>query len=434
MKVTLIGGGSYTWGPKLINDFCLTEEINSMTLCLHDSSHESAELIRKVGIKLTQLYGRPFEIEVVDDLVDAVRDAFVVAITISTGGLKAMSYDLSIPEKYGIFHTVGDTVGPGGWARSLRNIPVFERIGATLAEHAPNAWVLNYSNPMATLSATLSRHMPGRVTGCCHSPYEPRPALKEYLGLDDESRIFSETSGVNHFFWMTKVAVDGRDVIPLLIERRDDPASPTFLAEKSPLFLELWKIYNCMPYLGDRHTCEFLSWAIAPSLDRLARWSLKRTSIEERYEWAREARAWIERFLAGEESPSPHKSGEVLAEAVPALAGKREIVDVLNVINRGQCPQLPMGALVETAGVINGAGLTPLTASPLPGPVATLVRTHAQNQIDLLEAVQSRDWDACVRVLRNDPVCSHLSPDQVRSMADEFRAVHRHFIDTWFAA
>ena len=429
MKITLIGGGSHAWGPKLINDFCLTEEIDSLTICLHDVNHESAELIRRVGVRMAELFDRRFDFEVVDDLAEAVRDAFVVAITISTGGLKAMAHDLSIPEKYSVFHTVGDTVGPGGWARSLRNIPVFERIGAVLREHAPTAWVFNYSNPMATLSATLSHYMPGRVTGCCHSPYEPRPALKEYLGLEDDRRIFCETSGVNHFFWMTKVTVDGRDTIPLLVERRDDPNQPTFMADKSPLFVELWKLYDCMPYIGDRHTCEFLSWAIAPTEDRLATWSLIRTSIKERCEWAKEAREWIDRFLCGEESPKQEKSGEVLSDAVPALAGKTELVDVLNVINQGQCPQLPMGALVETAGVINGSGLTPLTASQLPGPVATLVRTHAQNQMDILEAVQARDWQACVRVLRNDPVCSHLSPDQVRSLADEFRSAHREFLE-----
>jgi alpha-galactosidase len=187
-----------------------------------------------------------------------------------------------------------------------------------------------------------------------------------------------------------------------------------------------------MPYIGDRHTCEFLSWAIAPTEDRLATWSLKRTHIAERYEWAREAHEWIHRFLSGEESPKEQKSGEVLSDAIPALTGKTELVDVLNVINRGQCPQLPMGALVETAGAINGCGLTPLTASQLPGPVATLVRTHAQNQMDLVEAVQARDWEGCVRVLRNDPVCAHLPPGRVRAMADEFRAAHRAFLEPLF--
>jgi alpha-galactosidase len=434
MKITLIGGGSYAWGPKLINDLCLTEEIDSLTLCLHDVNHDSAELIRRVGVKMAEVLDRRFDFEVVDDLAEAVRDAFVVAVTISTGGLKAMAHDLSIPERYGIFHTVGDTVGPGGWARSLRNIPVFENIGAVIREHAPHAWVFNYSNPMAPLSATLSYYMPGRVTGCCHSPYEPRPALKEYLGLENDQGIVCETSGVNHFFWMTKVTVDGQDVIPLLVDRRDDPNQPTFMADKSPLFVELWRIYECMPYIGDRHTCEFLSWAVAPTEDRLRAWSLKRTPIQERYEWARQASEWIDRFLSGQESPKPQKSGEVLSDAVPALAGKTQLVDVLNVINRGQCPQLPMGALVETAGVINGSGLTPLTASPLPGPVAALVRTHAQNQMDLLEAVRARNWEACVRVLRNDPVCSHLSPDQVRSLADEFRSAHREFLEPLFEA
>mgnify|MGYP006295720631 CR=1 FL=1 len=429
MKITLIGGGSWAWGPKLINDFCLTEELDSITICLHDVVRENAELVRRVGLRMAEIFGKKFDFEVVDDLADAVRDAFVVSITITTGGLSAMEHDLKISEKYGVFHTVGDTVGPGGWARALRNIPVFQKIGAALRDHAPNAWVFNFSNPMAVLTGILSRYVPGRVTGCCHGPWESRQDMKAYLGLSEDSQILCETSGVNHFFWVTKLRVDGCDILAELSQRRDDPDQPTFMEDKSKLFVELWKMYDRMPYNADRHTCEFLPWAIAPSEDRLKLWDLKRTFIEERHEWARQSREWIDKFLAGEETAKEQKSGEAISNAIPALAGNCELVDVLNVTNQGQCPQLPAGALVETSGVINSIGFTPLNVSPLPGPVATLVRVHAQNQLDLLDAVEEWDWSGCVRVLRNDPLCSHLAPDKVRELADEFRAVNREWLE-----
>ncbi|NLB45884.1 MAG: hypothetical protein GX821_12090, partial [Clostridiaceae bacterium] len=121
-----------------------------------------------------------------------------VLITISTGGLKAMAHDLDIPERYGIYATVGDTAGPGGWSRSIRNIPVFAGFAEDIRKLCPQAFIANYTNPMSTLTATLAHLTDNPVSGFCHAYFEIKDVIQKLFGLDDWSRIAVEIAGMNH--------------------------------------------------------------------------------------------------------------------------------------------------------------------------------------------------------------------------------------------
>ena len=156
-KVVLVGGGSYGWSPTLIKDLLLKAGLEQVDYCLLDINLEAAEMLRAYGEKANGKFGTDcrFTATTVED--EAFDGAGYVVITISTGGLEAMRHDLQIPESYRIYHTVGDTCGPGGWARAVRNIPVFVEMARKIERLSPEAVVLNYTNPLAVLTGAVCR-------------------------------------------------------------------------------------------------------------------------------------------------------------------------------------------------------------------------------------------------------------------------------------
>lgn len=196
----MVGGGSVNWSPKLINDLMLKKGLEKAEFSLLDIDLESAEKIAKLGRKLSEKRELSCSFEATSDEEVAFTDANYVIITITTGGLDAMGYDLKIPEEYGIYQTVGDTVGPGGWARGLRNVPVFANMAKKTEKLSPHALVLNYTNPMATLTNVFYKVSKLPTVGLCHGVFEIYRILMEIFDLKKEDEIKVNFGGTNHFF------------------------------------------------------------------------------------------------------------------------------------------------------------------------------------------------------------------------------------------
>src|SRR6266581_1320038 len=145
-RICFIGGGSYNWMPKLLGDLALTPDLEG-TIVLHDINPAALADIEQYGRKAMASANANFAIETTTSLPQALDGAEFVVVTITTGGLETMRLDLDIPEKYGIYQSVGDTVGPGGLSRALRNVPVMVGIAQTMERRCPNAWMLNLTNP-----------------------------------------------------------------------------------------------------------------------------------------------------------------------------------------------------------------------------------------------------------------------------------------------
>ena len=150
IKIAYIGGGSQTWAPRIIRDIVCKPELQNVEMEIalieiHMGRAKAIHELFKVKFKEWSMEDRVSTYPTLDP-VEGLTNADFVIITISTGRLPAMSYDLAIPDKYSIYQTVGDTCGPGGWARNLRNFPVFEAYAKQIKQLAPNAFVLNYTN------------------------------------------------------------------------------------------------------------------------------------------------------------------------------------------------------------------------------------------------------------------------------------------------
>ncbi len=423
----MVGGGSYTWMPRLLSDLMQTATLAGSRIVLLDINPEAAEEVAAAGRTMARTLNREFKITVTTDEAAAFRDADFVIITISTGGFEAMAHDLSIPEKYGIFQTVGDTVGPGGWSRSLRNIPVFAHLGEQLGKYAPSAMILNYTNPMATLTATLARTCPQPVVGLCHGVFENYHVLQKLFGVEEKD-LAVNFGGLNHFFWFIDFTVNGQPGYPLLREKLGNKALDQLLGSGTKdaigyhsyhaLAGELFARYGYLPYLADRHTAEFLPEIISPRESDLKRFNLVRTSIEDRQNNLAQARQTTRELAEGKRQPYP-RSRETVVDIITARLENRPFIDVVNLPNTGQIDNLPRGLVVETLGLIDSLGFRPVAAGPLPPAIVELLTPHCLCLEQTLEAALEGKRKLALEALALDPACAFLPPAKIEAMGTE---------------
>jgi alpha-galactosidase/6-phospho-beta-glucosidase family protein len=444
-RIVFVGGGSVAWTPNIVKDMLLTPALAGSEFVLYDTDLPAA---RRVAAFLKKLDGRLKTGSSFTPTADRARafdgaDCFV--ITISTGGLDAMGLDLSIPEGYGIYHTVGDTVGPGGWARALRNFPVFEDLAREINLRAPGAAVLNYTNPMTVLTAALARLCTGPVVGLCHGLFENLEFLTARYGLKDESELSVSYAGVNHFFWTTRVRARGRDVMPDLLsatrrrgltqlreEAQPDPMG--FTSSRRDVANALFLETGVLPYLGDRHTCEFFP-AYITDRDLMRSAGLVRTTIAERRKIFRKRVARLAAMTAGEIPPEFFtRSRETAADILAALVTGTPFIDVGNVPNAGQVANLPRGAVVETAVRVDSNGFSPICFGDLPPAVLGYVEPVVLSQEATIRACLERDRELALQALRMDPVCARLTSGQARELGERLLAAHREFVGGMFGA
>ncbi|MHB8963421.1 MAG: family 4 glycosyl hydrolase [Saccharofermentanales bacterium] len=440
MAVIVFIGASFNWVPTLMRDL-ISVFTESIEIRFVDIDPSAAEKCRLWGEAANRVYGRQDKYAGTTDRKKALAGADAVLITISTGGFDAMSSDLLIPEKYGILSTVGDTCGPAGWSRAIRNIPVFREFAEDFEKIAPHAFIVNYSNPMAALTSVLQQSCTNPVIGLCHAYFETKDIIQGIFGLPDWSSIHLEIAGVNHFTWVSDFTVGQQDGYPLLRElvgeRSLQDVLPDVTADElgfisgHRLCAALYDHYGCMPYPADRHTCEFLSFVVpgnpettasagaGMSVETITSYGIKRTAIGHRIEYRRKSIDKFDSIFAMEKQESIQRSRETGADMIRAYLGGSEVTDAVNAINRGQIPQLPAGACVETLGTVGRSGVHPLPAKALPGPVAELIRPAALSQLWLVEGMMGNDRRQVFDALRNDPQCRGLRPDVVDAMGNE---------------
>jgi galacturan 1,4-alpha-galacturonidase len=437
LKIVLVGGGSAKWTPVIARDLLMTESLSDAEFVLYDINKQASDRAAAFCTKLAARLGVQARFISTDQREQAFAGAQYIIITITTGGLAAMAHDLAIPEEYGIYHTVGDTSGPGGWARVIRNFDVFVSLARDINRYARGAVVLNYTNPMSMLTDVLARLLEGPVIGLCHGLFENLEFIKNLYGLEREDDIAVQYGGLNHFFWMTQAHAHGTNIIDDLATRLK---TQSFSDLKRPfneegeigpdreVATELFHLTGVLPYLGDRHTCEFFSWYIT-SPDNMRNYRLVRTAISERYADAAQQVKELEGMLEGE-IPGDFlmRSRETAADIIDAHSQGRVFIDVGNLPNVGQIGNLAHGVVVETAVRVDGNGFTPLTFGPLPRIVQGFIEPWARVYTMTVDACFARDKALALQALRLDPVCAPLNSGQVIEMGERLLAAHQAYI------
>lgn len=453
MTIICVLGSSFLWTRTLVNDL-LSVFDEPLEIRFIDLNHEATEICKEWGESASCSYGRKDRYFSFTDRRKALEGADAVLITLSTGGLDAMEQDILIPEKYGIYATVGDTAGAGGWSRSIRNIPVFMEFARDFDSICPEAFIANYTNPMSSLTATLIMGCRNPVSGFCHAYFEIKDVIQKIFGLSDWSSISIEIAGMNHFTWVTDFKIGNKNGYELLGKKVGNGSLRSVIPSESSdeigyysahnFCVELFDAFGYLPYPADRHTSEFVPYVLAnnpETIDKIdnngAKYdivkycNIPRTTIYQRRATAKEARKnMIEdiKRLREAKDQTPPKSRETGAEMIHAYLNNHTIMDAVNTINIGQIQGLPEGACVETMGVTDGFGVRPVMVNKVPEYLLEIMRPQAICQKWITEGVIKKDKHLLLQALLRDPQCAHLKPKEVKAMAEELFDANRKFV------
>ena len=436
MKIAFVGGGSVLWTPTLTVDIALTDRLADANLVLHDIDADALELLTQTSKRIVAQVGGSLQITATLDRSEALRDADFVILCVGIGGLAAMRYDLQIPERYGVYQSVGDTVGPGGLARGLRHIPFAVRVAREMETLCPTAWLLNLTNPMTTICRAVTRTTTIRTLGLCHEATGMRRHLASMFDTAVET-VALDVTGINHLPVIPSFRVGGHDGTAMLrdwlaengpfafMDQHDpDPHRDVFrdrLAVKLALFKQLGVLFGA----GDRHVAEFFPGFLSEASERGRRYGVGLTTIEQREELARQRRARVERFVGGEPREL-RQSEEQLAPVIVALTVGPTGQFIVNVPNRGQIDNLPRGAVVECVADVDALGVRPLAAGALPHAAYAVIAPHVARQELIVEAALTGCRGPALTALATDPLVP--DPATAEPMLDELLAANAAFI------
>jgi alpha-galactosidase len=410
-RICFVGGGSYNWMPKLLGDLALTPELSG-TIVLHDINPGALVDIQQYAQMLMAQTGSDFAIEVSPQLEPALEGADFVVVTITTGGLEAMRLDLAIPENYGIYQSVGDTVGPGGLSRALRNVPVLVNIAEAMERVCPDAWMLNLTNPLTVLTRAVGMTTRVKVMGLCHELMGVRGGLiRMFGGTPDDFQW--RVAGINHLIWLLDMTIRGEDgflkVREFVESGQAFPLPPGRGAWHEPfvdrwqLKVKLFELFDALPAAGDRHLAEFFSWCLTEETGRGADYGVQLTTIEQRQQQVAEARARVRAAIEGP-FPTPERSPEATADIVAAVANGTSARTIVNLPNTGQIDNLPREAVVETLAEITSAGAFPHAVGPLPLGILSTIQPHVINQELIVQAALTGNRQLALQAMANDPL------------------------------
>jgi alpha-galactosidase len=385
--------------------------------------------------KLNEALGAKATVTTTTDQKKALEGADYVIVCISTGGFRSMAVDLDVPAAHGITQTVGDSVGPGGINRALRNVPVLVGIGHDMEEVCPDAWLFNITNPMTTLTRSVCRETSIKTVGLCHEVGNFTMDLAIALQKPWEA-VQPSVTGVNHFPVLTELKVDGEngfDILRDLVEEvgglasltpqagreEAEPFSKLHFARRHVLKLTLLERWGTFPAAGDRHIAEFFSFALTPESNWGAAYNIELSPISRREKNAAEDIANVDGWLAGTKDLQTWQSGELPSPMIEAMLTGVPFEAPVNIPNTGQAPDLPSDVVLESICIIDGEGIRGRDVSRLPAPYAEIVRRHTATQELTVEAALRGDRALAGEAFALDPLAGRGDLGEMDAMVDE---------------
>ena len=438
LKIAYIGGGSRMWARTLMADLALEPALNGR-IELYDIDFPAAKLNETLG---NWIGTRPeacsqWQYKAVETLPQALQDADFVIISIQPGSFELMAHEIAVAEKYGMFFPVGDTTGVPGLMRGLRSAITFAGFARAIASHCPDAWVINYTNPMTICTRTLTKVAPElKVFGCCHEVFGTQHILadiaQQQLELPekpDRGEIRVNVLGINHFTWLDAAQYRDVDLLAMLREHIQEtgvlrPFTPqeveaqnNFFTDNRQIKFELFKRYGILAAAGDRHLAEFVP-GFTRSPEELFRWGVIRTPVAYRIKKWQEIGQQVPEIVSGERPFPLKQSDEEAILQMKALLGLGDLITNVNKANMGQMANLPPHVVVETNAHFSRDRVEPIAAGALPAGVHTLVATHVQNQEMIIEAALTGNEELAFQAVFNDP-CTSVPIDQAWQMFQE---------------
>ena len=418
-KISLIGAGSVVFARRLLQDIMCVPELSDSTVSLMDTDPERLELMGKFARKLAIDTGTNMTIEVTGDRREALAGSNYVLTTIRVGD--SFERDIAIPLKYGVDQSVGDTVGPGGVFKALRTAPVLLDICDDIEDVAPDATLLNYTNPMAIACWAIADATDVPTLGLCHSVQHTTADLADYIGAPRDS-VTGWVAGINHLAWFLKFEQDGVDAYPRLFEAMENPE----IYSRDTVRFEVMRQFGYFVTESTRHMSEYTPYFRTNedlidefNLDQIRQDLQRRTArVDDHYTQLLEDANSDKRLTA-------ERSEEYACRIIEAMETGRPTVINANVPNTGLIDNLLDQSCVEVPVLIDKLGFHPMAVGEIPGQLAALSRSNQAVQQMATQAILDGDREAAFHAIALDPLTSAvLSLSEIREMFDEMWTAH----------
>jgi alpha-galactosidase len=437
-RITIVGGGSTHWTPRLLCDFANTPALQDADVVLMDVHEASRPRMLDVAAHITK--NRPgigLSVTATTDLDEALTDADFVITCFTVGGFDSMKHDLQIPAKYGVDQTVGDSVGPGGISRALRSIPVLLGIAKAIERRAPNALLLNVTNPLSALCRSVTRETGVRTVGLCNEMIGCKFVTSLLLDADLRE-VDPVVAGVNHLPLVTDMRIGERDGLAelrALLEDEDKQREPVWMTPPPGMHyrkvsemkewtkadviggnkvkLELFRRFGVLPGASDVHVVEF--FAGFQDID------IFHYRLDGHMEDKADDEAYVEALLASDEITT-FPSGELVAELMSSIITSEPVALPVNLPNTGQVQNLANDVIVECIGMAEGSTVVPRDSVRVPSILGEQLRRVVAAEELTVEAGITGDRTKALEAMLADPVAGALPYDDVVQMTDELLA------------
>lgn len=429
MKVTFMGAGSTVFAKNVLGDIMLAEPMHDVEISLYDIDKdrldESFLLINALNDNCNEGRATIEKHLGAENRKSALKDADFVINAIQVGGYDPCTIiDFEVPKKYGLRQTIGDTLGIGGIMRALRTIPVLDEFAKDMEEVCPNAWFLNYTNPMAMLTGYMQRYTNIKTIGLCHSVQVCSSGLLEKLGIETDG--YSDLiAGINHMGWLLEIKdLKGNDLYPLIRKK----AAEKNESEKHDDMVRFEYInrfgYYCTE--SSEHNSEYNAFFIKSKYPELIDSfnipldEYPRRCVNQIEGWKKQKE---ELFNGGK--ISHERSREYASRILEAMLTNVPFKIGGNVINNGAITNLPHNACVEVPCLVDGTGIHPTFIGDLPEQLAAMNRTNINAQLLTIQAANTRKREDIYMAAMLDPhTAAELSIDDIVSMCDDLIDAH----------
>ncbi|HUA42442.1 MAG TPA: alpha-glucosidase/alpha-galactosidase [Streptosporangiaceae bacterium] len=421
VTVAFIGAGSIEFTRNVVTDLCSYPELaeSGLHLALHDISPERLAFAEALTRQLVAQTGAKATVTASAERGRALAGARYVINEVQVGGYAATRTDFDIPARYGVRQTIGDTLGIGGIFRGLRTIPVVTALANDMLRHCPEAYLLNYSNPMAMLPWAVYAGTDFRnVFGLCHSVRDTHAFLAGLVGADP-ARVSFLTAGFNHQAFVLRFEQDGESLYPRLADVID--GSPEL---QRRVRVEIYRRFGYFPTESSEHSAEYVPWFMRHD-DEVSRYRIFVGDYLARSEENLAELATLQDQLTAGTELDLEPTDELASQFIHSMETGTEREIYVNVRNGGLISSLPDDCCVEVPCAVSAGSAKPLSVGPLPPQLAALNRTFL-NVVELtvaaaLEGSREHVYQAA---LLDPNTAATLTVDQTVAMVDELLAAH----------
>ena len=454
-KIVCIGAGSAVFGLTNLASIIRSKRLRGSEVVLVDIDEAGLEMMTKLAHKMNDAWDAQMTIWGTSNREEALPDADFVVVSVQVGQREEVwELDWQIPLRHGVRQPYAENSGPGAFAHTARNTPLILAIAQDMERLCPDAWYLNFTNPMIRLTWVVERYTSIKVVGLCHQllwahamavavladrwdltfpeGYHVHTGYENWENLvmgimAGVQRLDIKAAGLNHFSWAYDIRdrETQEDLYPLLRERWFNHMRRDF----EPLTRELFEIFGMFPTPSDSHLCEYLAWTHDPTTEPWKKYDLKLQGWEGNLRRRADRKAKAAAYVNGELPIDELKQGysEGVPEIVEAITfNDNHYHQQLNLPNNGLIPNLPADAIVEVPGVISSFGIRGLNFPPLPEGIAELCRRELALSSLVVDASVKGDRDLALQALLLDPMMNDI--DRARAILDDFLTTFAEYL------